>query len=376
MRPPTPDNPSLLALALAFALTALPTFAIDWSFKAFGTLGAIGTDTDRISFVRDQSQTQGAGSDWGLSVDSRLGLQLDADFNNEFHAMVQWVARDHAGDYFEQNLDWAFLRWRPRDDLTLRLGRMAIDAFLISDYRNIGYAYPWMRPPAEFYGLFGIYHFDGADIAKRFNIGDGRLTVKGYAGHSNESAAYGVEYETLIFGGNLVYEIGDWRARVGYFQSQELINPLRQADINMLDDLAKRQIWPEIQSTVNYLRAPNKRTHFSSIGLAYDDGVWPVQAEAGYLDSEWPGFANRVNGYLSVGRRFGKLTTYSLYGFEQSLTRRLEIPQAPAQYPELIGLRNDINQGLNRSVDQMSISLGVRWDVYHNIDLKAQWLVD
>jgi len=359
------------ALGLALALAALPALGIDWSLKAFGTLGAIGTDTDNLTFVRDQSQTQGATRDWGGNVDSRLGLQVDADFNREFHAMAQWVARDHAGNFFEQNLDWAFLRWRPRDDLDLRLGRMALDVFLMSDYRNIGYAYLWMRPPEEFYGLHSIYHFDGADIAKKFRVGEGQLTLKGYAGHSSVFDAYDAQYEYMLWGANLVYETGNWRARMGYYQVQELKNPEPADHIALLDSLAAT--WPGIQSVANYLRAPDKRAHYGSIGVAYDDGVWPLQAEVSYMDSALIGFPNRVNGYLSVGRRFGKLTPYSLYGFEQSLTRRITIPAPPPQSSDLLGLRNDIDQGLNRNVDQMSLSLGMRWDVYENIDLKAQW---
>ena len=174
------------AFGWILALAAAPAPALDWSFKAFGTLAAIGTDNDNIGFRRDYTQDYGANSHWGLGTDSRLGLQLDADFSREFHAAVQWVARNHAGNFIEQNLEWAFLRWRPRDDLDLRLGRLGFDAFLLSDYRNVGYAYPWMRPPSDFYGPLFTYHFDGADLARRFSLGEGYLTLKAYAGHSND----------------------------------------------------------------------------------------------------------------------------------------------------------------------------------------------
>jgi hypothetical protein len=91
---------------------------------------------------------------------------------------VQWVARNHAGAFFEQNLEWAYLRWRPWNDLDLRVGRLGLDVFLLSDYRNVGYAYPWMRPPQEFYAPLFPYHLDGADIAQRFHLGEGFLTLK------------------------------------------------------------------------------------------------------------------------------------------------------------------------------------------------------
>jgi hypothetical protein len=106
-----------------FLLGSLPVFTgpaiaensqSSWSFKGFGTLAATGTDTDKIGFYRDKSQTQDAR---GLTNDSRLGLQVDWKASDSLQATVQWAARDHAGDFIEQNLDWAFLRWRLTDDL-------------------------------------------------------------------------------------------------------------------------------------------------------------------------------------------------------------------------------------------------------------------
>jgi len=367
------------ALGLGLALAAPPAFAIDWSFKAFGTMAAMGTDTGQIGFRRDYTQDSGATSAWRGDIDSRLGLQLDADLSREFHAAVQWVARNHAGNFFEQNLEWAFVRWRPRDDLDLRLGRLGFDAFLLSDYRNVGYAYPWMRPPAEFYAPIFPYHFDGADIAKKFNVGEGWLTLKGYAGHSTvdvleQSGANVNELEGLLFGGNLVYESGNWRARLGYAQIQPLKN-LPQRTTGILSNPLVQAVWPGAQSIVDELSIEGKPLHFSSLGFAYDDGTWPVQAEAAYIDSNFASSLPSIaTGYLSVGRRFGGVTVYSLFGVAESLNRRVQVAEVPAQAQVLTDLRNSIEQSLNnRGVDQMSASLGGRWDVYDNIALKAQW---
>lgn len=94
----------------------------DFTIKGFGTMGASGTDTDRLAFRSDIKQTPGVTKSWGFDTDTRMGLQVDADINKSWHAMTQWVARNATGDFLEQNLDWAFLRWRPRDDLDIRAG--------------------------------------------------------------------------------------------------------------------------------------------------------------------------------------------------------------------------------------------------------------
>jgi hypothetical protein len=42
--------------------------------------------------------------------------------------------------------------------------------------------------------------------------------------------------------------------------------------------------------------------------------------------------------------------------------------------PALIGYRNFVDGLLNKNgVDEKSVSLGLRWDIYENIALKAQW---
>ena len=222
-----------LTLALALSFASLPTSGTDWSFNGFGTLGAIGTDADNIGFRRDYSQSAAATSAWRADVDSRLGLQLDAHFNNEFYAAVQWTARNQAGNFFEQNLDWAYLRWKPSNGLDLRLGRLVFDAFLMSDYRNVGYAYLWMRPPVEFYSYLIPYHLDGMDVVKKFNVADGYLSLKGYAGYNltDVQQAYGspiIGTEWFLFGGNLVYETGNWLARLSYAQGRPLNRDLNR----------------------------------------------------------------------------------------------------------------------------------------------------
>lgn len=371
---------------LALILLALPGMAAAqagpmWSFKGFGTLGAIGTDTNAFGLRRDATQDTGATRDWTATLDSRLGLQLDVDFNNPFHATVQWIARDRVGDFFEQNLEWAFLRWRLRDDLDLRLGRMATDSFMLSEYRNVGYAYPWMRPPHEFYALVIPYHFDGTDLTWRTGLGEGFLTVKGYGGYNFTQAraadaeARVIDLEMLIFGGNLGYEVGDWRFKLSYAWLNT-IRDLPQFDslYAALRDPIVNNLWPGASDLVDPVSINHKSMHYSSLGLAYDDGLWQIQAEAAYIDSEVSQLPTMGNSYLSVGRRFEHVTLYTLLGIAKSLKDATPLPPVTLPIAELEALRDDVDTLINwPSIDEKSVSLGVRWDVYQNIALKAQW---
>ncbi|MDO9104032.1 MAG: hypothetical protein Q7U57_03620 [Methylovulum sp.] len=365
----------LLSYTTPFAKEVYPKFTV----KGFGTFGASGTDTDRLGFRSDIKQTSGVTEDWAIDTDSRMGLQLDVDINDSWHAMAQWVARNSTGDFFEQNLDWAFLRWRPRNDLDIRAGRLGIDTFMLSEYRNVGYAYLWTRAPHEFYAGLPVYHFDGVDIAKKYSVNDGTLTVKFFGGRSFTQVPTNVsgsaEQNLVLAGGKLAYEYGNWNARISYNYSQTnnelaplqpLLDALNRPDIN--------SVWPDAQYFVPYLATKNQSVHFSSMGLAYDDGIWLTQMEASYTDTNINLYPSVANAYLSMGRRFGKVTLYSLFGISESIHNPVKVSNPLMPIPDVVQLRNVTDQLINTNgVDEKSISLGLRWDVSQNIALKTQW---
>jgi hypothetical protein len=363
----------LLGAVATFAKDTYPNFTV----KGFGTLGATGTDTDRLGFRRDIKQTQGVADNWGYATDSRLGLQLDMDINKSWHATAQWVARNNTGDFFEQNLDWAFLRWRPVDDLDIRVGRLGFDVFMLSEYRNVGYAYLWMRPPHEFYAGLPVYHFDGADIAKKYAVGGGYLTIKAFGGYSFvQVPAYSntVDEGLTVVGGKLAYEYGNWNARIGYDYSVNTFElaPLRPL-LDTLNSAPVNAVWPGAQSLSQLINTKNRAVHYSSIGLAYDDGLWLTQMEASYIHSDISVYPSVASGYLSAGRHFGKVTLYSLFAISESLNSRVKLSNPLAPVPAILELRNAVDQAINNNgVDEKSVSLGLRWDVHENIALKTQ----
>lgn len=359
----------------AFAEDSYPGFTV----KGFGTLGASGTDTDQLRFRRDIKQSSGVDNGWGFDTDSRLGLQLDADINQSLHATAQWVARNNTGDFFEQNLDWLFLRWRLEDDLDIRVGRLGFDVFMLSEYRNVGYAYPWIRPPHEFYAGLAPYHFDGADIAKKFPVGEGYLTMKVFGGYSFFQFPTGFSGSTeqglTVAGGKLAYEYGNWNARIGYSYSlSNLELASLQPLLGALNSPGVNAVWPSAQSLIEQISNKDKAVHFSSIGLAYDDGLWLAQMEASYIHSDQLTFPSVASGYLSLGRHFGKVTFYSLFGISESLNNQIELTNPLVPVPSVVELRNAIGQLPNSNgMDEKSVSLGVRWDVSEHIALKTQW---
>lgn len=373
----------ILFTATFLLFSAMAGFAKEantgFTVKGFGTVGLSGTDTGRIGFRRDIKETSGVTDDWGFDTDSRLGLQLDADINASWHATMQWAARNNTGDFFEQNLDWAFLRRRVADGLDVRVGRMGLDVFMLSEYRNVGYAYLWAHPPHAFYAGLPVYHFDGMDITKKFAVGDGAMTIKAFGGYSflqvpTHFASF-TEQGLTLAGGKLAYEVGNWSARIGYNYSlnNNELAPL-QPLLDALSSTSINAVWPGAQSLVQQIVNKNKVVHFSSIGLSYDDSRWLAQMEASYIDTDLSTYPSVAGGYLSVGRRFGKVTLYSLLGISESLNSQVKLSDPLVPLPSIVALRNALEQTLNHNgVDEKSVSLGLRWDVMEHVAIKAQW---
>ncbi|MDD1609063.1 MAG: hypothetical protein LUO95_00225 [Methylococcaceae bacterium] len=350
-----------------------------WSLKGFGTLAATGTDTDKIGFYRDKSQTQDANSGWGITNDSQLGLQVDWQASDSLHATLQWIARDHAGNFFEQNLDWAFLRWSLGNDLDIRLGRLGVGVFSLSDYRNIGYTYPWIRPPHEVYSTIPYYHFDGADITKKFSLGEeGILSVKIYGGYSfNQlpTQTAGVHnQQSPATGANISYENGNWQARLGYTYATITSNPPIQDILTPINSPAFAQAWPDLKQIIPEITMRGKAYHFGSVGLAYDDSIWLAQMEAVYIGSNILWSPPRTSAYLSLGRRFSTVTLYSLLGIAKSFQHNIDVPDPLIANPALLKEQQRLSNVLNNTaINEQSISIGTRWDFYENMALKTQW---
>ncbi|BCG64145.1 MAG: hypothetical protein methR_P1913 [Methyloprofundus sp.] len=374
-----PKNPSVIfiitCLVLAVNIVKAGEFSPKLSVSGFGSFAGTGTDTDVISFYREQTQTKPATKSWGVTTDSRLGLQLDIAFNEQFHITTQYIVRDHAGDFFEQNLEWAFLRWSPRSDIDIRVGRLGIDSYLLADYRDVGYAYPWMRPPHEFYAHIPGSHFDGFDISQHYNLGNSHLTLKLFAGYVHSSVP---QSDTAINGAttgtSLTAVSGNWRAKISYAYIHVLSELIDANVVNTIKSPLLNIFFPDVDAIAPQLTTVNNQANYLAIGGSYDDGVWQLQAEAAYAATNSLFIASQATAYLSIARRFSEVTLFGLYGVAYSFQDKLEIPPPVTPSPELQKVHDIIEAyGNQNTTAEQSLSIGLRWDFYTNFAFKMQW---
>lgn len=158
------------------------------TLNGFMTAGAVYSDATLTTLGGGSaggvvSQDGNITNNVGFSNDSRLGIQISAKVNPKIEVTGQLLARGRENNY-SLRADWAFLTYHASDRLALRGGKVKLTTFLISDYIEVGYAYPWIRPPQEVYTSNPISTINGVDMIWRLNLGDFTFLFQPYYGTS------------------------------------------------------------------------------------------------------------------------------------------------------------------------------------------------
>jgi len=372
---------SLAGFVLLFMASSFAMADITNRFSGFASIGLVSNDNPDLVFRRDVTQFNGSyNGDVDWHSDSLLGLQWQTQWSYQLETTAQLVLKDRIENDLNNSLEWAFVRYRPLDGLDIRLGRMGTDIFMLSDYRQVGYALPWVRPPQDTYGLLSFYHFDGVDINKRFDLDNSALNIKAFYGRSDQKYPLDRDKDMsyrLIFKGagtSINWERDEWKLRYSY-ANVEVQNNNPNPLIDAL--LAVSPYWPEAAELSQGFYTQSKHFRYNQVGMGYDNNTWWIQTEATRLNSDAGLVSSTRHFYLSIGRRIDAFTLYAIKGFIRTKNDEIQI-NAPTGFPpplnqQLGMLAAATEQALNGSrSSQHSIGLGVRWDFTSKMALKFQ----
>lgn len=177
------------ALVAGVCLSAGDVYAVQGiTLNGFLTAGATYSGTEVSPGGGKVTQDGGITNHVGFSNDSRLGIQVSAKVNPKVDVTGQLLARGREEGY-NLKADWAFMTYHVTDPLAIRAGKVKLTTFLISDYIEVGYAYPWIRPPQEVYSSNPISTINGVDMLWRVNFGDASFLLQPYYGASQGATA-------------------------------------------------------------------------------------------------------------------------------------------------------------------------------------------
>ncbi|GLX78983.1 hypothetical protein tinsulaeT_23230 [Thalassotalea insulae] len=200
----------LRLLLISFVIVvALPTKA-DIKFSGFGSIIAgktLGTVDDPLNPGQKRDEILTADfydvgqytNDITFNAESIFALQATMDLSSKLKVTAQLVAK--GVDDFEPEFDWYYLTYRATDNLTLMAGRRNIPMYYFSEYSEVGYAYPWMRPPSNLY-WWQVTQFNGVNASYSFDWGDYANSVTFFYGNEYSDDNVEMLYYDKLYGGS------------------------------------------------------------------------------------------------------------------------------------------------------------------------------
>jgi len=373
---------SLVALSFAAPAAFAQDAASSVKISGFGTGALTWTDTDQAEFARF-NQVSGVKKNPRTGVDSNLGLQADYAVNDWLSFTGQGLVRKDAQDDYGAELTWAFAKFKLSEALSVRVGRTALPGFMISDYRNVGYANTMLRPPQEVYSQIPLNSIDGVDVTWRREFGDTNLTVQLGFGRSaadimGGSRATASGMSTI----NLAAEHGPFTLRLAHTRAKvtvENLQPFPALQAAFYGAGAALQM-PQLNAMGNLLDYHERKSTFSSVGLAVD---WnDIVAQSEYAQRKFDNYANGTTSwYVMGGYRFGKFLPYASHAELKTKSDFANtVPTAcPAGYPAVCTTTVQTLYGTMEALraatlgmSQTTDSVGLRWDAFRSAAIKVQ----
>lgn len=380
---------SIIILASTFsnAVQSAELAGSSLRISGFGTLGLTNTDApDGWGFRRHIEQPANEGS-LRADIDSRIGVQLNYSITPQFELVSQLVAKRRSSYAPSSDIiEWAFAAYRPVPDLTIRVGRLNIDSFLLADYRNVGFAYRYARPPVEFYGSLPTT-LDGVDINKDLQFDDSRWRIKVFAGRSYAgdlafdsrivvSPVYGLT--TTRESGGLTLRAGlSW---VGLSENPNVLKPLIAA-LEGIQAIPVPSVVAQAHELQDLMDGEDDHSLYMAIGVNYEIQDWVMNMEVTNVTGHPSG--NLRAGYAGIGRRIGPYTIFAGISHITTPDIPIETPDWATPLTPILGSAGAFQAQIlaasaaiarnNYGAKQTSYSLGTRWDFRSDMALKVQW---
>jgi hypothetical protein len=234
---------------------------------------------------------------------TKFGLNIASKIDEKWAVQSQVLVagkRIEAGStepQFGLYANWLFLAYRPTEKLRFKFGRQLFPAWLVSEYVDVGYMYPWTETPHAVYELSPFKSINGASSDYTFQLNDThKMTVTVFGGQENiriplaqggnEDNKYGsvVGSEVAVVGNGYRFRVMGSNYKI---ESNDGTNDYKNSSVNTV-----------------------------TTGFKYDKDSMLVYAEYGYKEGSSGGtpvagastFAKRAQaGYVTVGYWFNNI---------------------------------------------------------------------
>ncbi|ADV86255.1 hypothetical protein [Vibrio vulnificus] len=323
----------------------------DLSISGFGSVG-MGKSNNDIGYARYTAEK----IDW--EQETLAGLQFDFQINDKAKFVTQLVANSRY-DYAPK-IEMAYASYE-FEAFTARAGKLRLPLFFYSDYIDLGYGYPMIRPSQETYEHIVLKSYTGADLLIPVEFEHSSLLLQpvvGIATIDEDDSSIGEVKLDKMLGLSANSNYGDFSLRGSYFI----------AEANPKCDKGDTNSAPCQRAAL--LGVHKQNGQFISLGAQYDNGSLLANIEA--TDVKLDGkFSDTRSASGLLGYRVAAFTPYLAVSWMQTTDN----DERPAPTPALAATNLPAYKqalGLNRlmNYERLSYSIGSRWDFATNMALK------
>ncbi len=376
-----------LVFAALLGSVSLSAQAVKFDYSGFVTIGMGQLDKDRVKFADYDNQLS-------FNTDTRMGFQIDAEITDDFSVIAQPIVKAYSvsdpNDDYQAEIDWAYLSYRLTPSVKLRVGRLRVPQYMVSDYLQVGYGYHWVRPPVDVYLLRAepFNHYQGGEIFYSGKYRGYEINFQAmYGSFSEKTADIEVSVDQMT-GLNFSATGENFTFRYAYLLHNVDLDvpdlvPLVDGFMQVGDGIAPfdAAVAEEFYAIARMYEISDEPYTYQAGGIKYELENWLIYTEFSLVDSSNPFGSDSKNTYFSVAYQFENLTPY-FFVSSYSNTLSDQIENAINATYESIG--REVNDGLNQLRDgglqsvqrsnlkQKSLAIGLRYDFYENMDLKFE----
>lgn len=346
-----------LAVALACGTLSLNAVA-DVSINGFASVKAgtaLGSDdvkdgyTDEISFNNE----------------SLFAVQFQSDLGDKLSVTAQVMARGN-NDY-NANFEWAFITYQATEAWRFNAGRLRTPFYKYSDFRDVGYAYDWLRTPQSVYSL-GFDTIEGVSAYHNGSIGELNSTLQlVFGAYDGQYRVAGVLSPTQINEiKGITWEVGqDWLTlRLAYLNGK--VSVTSDALTPLLTGLNQAGLG----SVARAIDFNEENGTFFGAGLSFDRNNWVAVTEFTKVTVDDSFYGDQKSFYASLGYRFGAVTPYVSYEIDDDKAKTFIYSGLPANLPVRTVIAGVVD---SQEWDHKTVNVGLRYDFHPSAAFKVQY---
>ncbi len=183
-------------LTLLSLLFATQYSSAEISVSGFGS-AVLGTVVKGDGYIAEYPNLGVYDDNFDFGQETKLGIQARAPIQQDLNLTLQMMTR--GANEWEPQLEWMYLTYFFNDSVDIQVGRLRMPVYKYSEFMDVGFAYPWVRVPADTYSL-DVVNYNGLRVNYLTGSESIPIRLSTYLGREKEENS---ELMSYLFGGDV-----------------------------------------------------------------------------------------------------------------------------------------------------------------------------